>query len=147
MKAWIIAQTFLSSPSPSPNPNWTGADTIIIITCVIAFILAQVKEENLQCVGQKSNFLDLADLDFDFLSNFFPRSRCSCAHLKGNFLNFPKLNLLLSVVHLQGSYGHLNTNPTFFGTPCRPLVVRALKSQEKSLRGWVMVVVKTKFTV
>ena len=57
------------------------------------FILAQVKEENLQCVGQKSNFLDFADLDFDFLSNFFPRSRCSCAHLKGNFLNFPLLNL------------------------------------------------------
>ena len=28
--------------------------------------------------------------------------RCSSAHWKGNFLNFPKLTLLLSVGHLQG---------------------------------------------
>ena len=46
-----------------------------------------------------------------------PKRRRSCAHLKGNFLNFPKLTLL-SVVHLHRVlwyYGYLNTNPIFLG--------------------------------
>ena len=36
---------------------------------------------------------------------------------KVNFLNFPKLTLLLPVVLLQGCFGHLNTNPTFLEDP------------------------------
>ena len=54
------------------------------------------KEVNLECVVGVGNF------DLDFLSHLFPKSRCSCAHLKENFMNFPKLTLLLSAVHLQG---------------------------------------------
>ena len=64
------------------------------------------------------NFGNLGNFDLNFPIHFFPKSRCSCAQWKGNFLNFPKLTLLLSIVHLQGWLRHLNTNPTFFGTPC-----------------------------
>ena len=42
----------------------------------------------------------VGNFDLNFLSHFFPKSKCSCAHCKGNFLNFPKLTLLLSEVQM-----------------------------------------------
>ena len=43
----------------------------------------------------------LASLMFDliFLRHFLTKMRSFCAHQKGNFLNFSKLTLLLSLVH------------------------------------------------
>ena len=38
-----------------------------------------------------------------------------CAHLKGNFLNFPILTLLLSLVHLQGVLWAFKRKSPFYG--------------------------------
>ena len=45
--------------------------------------------------------------DLIFLRHFLTKMRSFCAHQKGNFLNFAKLTLLLSLVHSWSDSGHL----------------------------------------
>ena len=50
--------------------------------------------------------------------HFLSKNRSSFSHLKGNFLNFPKLTKLISSPFQKESYGHLKKYHTFFGTSC-----------------------------
>ena len=52
--------------------------------------------------------------NFIFLSRFFTKMGCFCAHWTGNFLNFPKLTLLLFLVHFWCPLWPLNKDPPFF---------------------------------
>ena len=63
------------------------------------------------CAHWTGNFLN-------FLSCFFTKLGSFCAHWKGNFLNFPKLSLVLSLVQFWCPLWPLNKDPPFFGTPC-----------------------------
>ena len=56
----------------------------------------------------------VGNFDLHFLIHFFPKWGCSCAHQTGNFLNFPKLTLLLSVVHFQGVLWAFKDKSHFF---------------------------------
>ena len=52
--------------------------------------------------------------DLNFLSCFFTKIGSFCAHWRGNFLNFPKLTLLLSLVQFWCPLWPLNKDPPFF---------------------------------
>ena len=69
----------------------------------------------------------VGNFDLHFLSHFFPKQRCFCAHQTGNFLNFPKLTLLLPVVHFQGVlWAFKDKSPFFLGHPVLYLCVLLL---------------------
>ena len=58
------------------------------------------KEEDLKCDPKACLFSrGVGNFELIFLSHFLTKMRSFCAHQKGNFLNFAKLTLLLSLVH------------------------------------------------
>ena len=83
------------------------------------------------------NFGNLGNFDLNFPIHFFPKSRCSCAQWKGNFLNFPKLTLLLSVVHLQGVLWAFKHKSHFFlGHPVDLLPFNPYIPEDMSETAW-----------
>ena len=64
------------------------------------FTMIGDKKENLQDDLDSCLFTrGVGIFDLNFLSHFLLKMRGFCAHQKGNFLDFSKLTLLLSLVH------------------------------------------------
>ena len=73
------------------------------------------KEEDLQCDPKACLFpRGVGIFALTFLSHFLTKMRTSCAHQKGNFLNFSKLTLLLSIVHFWDPLWPVKHKRAFF---------------------------------
>ena len=73
------------------------------------------KEEDLQCDPKTCLFArGVGIFELIFLSHFLTKMRTFCAHQKGNFLNFSKLTLLLSIVHFWDPLWPVKHKRAFF---------------------------------
>ena len=77
------------------------------------------KEADLQCDPKACLFSrGVGIFGLILLSHFLTEMRSFCAHQKGNFLNFSKLNLLLFIVHFWYPQWPVKHKGAFFQTPC-----------------------------
>ena len=90
------------------------------------------------CKEEMSFFVrGVGNFDLFFLSHFFPKRRYSCAYLKGNFLNFPKLTLILSLVHLQRVLWAFKCKSPFFLDALYNMTILAMFSYLDSAKAMV----------
>ena len=93
------------------------------------------QKEKIFSVIQKHAFLKgVGIFGLNFLSHLLTKMRSFCAYQKGNFLNFSKLILLFSLVHLKRLKRAFTQNLHFFGG--HPVV--ALKMLRSTVEAYII---------